>query len=155
MNILFALAKKFLKRTTFLDIIVDVNSLSEWLKGIRSIVNSRIGHLRDRMHTVHSYKQRFIAGPSRCSTKPLSILLTIIFSTVEDGLQKYYSTNFSTYICTILHSKFKLKLGEIIRSVFLHKNDSRRYIYINFWYSNYIFWATILLFRLKPIPILV
>ena len=29
----------------------DVNSLSEWVKGIRSLVNRRIGHLRNSMST--------------------------------------------------------------------------------------------------------
>ena len=35
------------------------------------------------------YKQRFIAGSSSCSTKPLSKLLTSILTTIKDGLQKY------------------------------------------------------------------
>ena len=35
------------------------------------------------------YKQRFIAGSARCSTKPLSKLLTSILTTVKDGLKKY------------------------------------------------------------------
>ena len=35
------------------------------------------------------YKQRFIAGSSSCSTKPLSKLLTSILTTMKDGLQKY------------------------------------------------------------------
>ena len=29
----------------------DANSLSEWVKGIRSLVKRRIGHLRNRMST--------------------------------------------------------------------------------------------------------
>ena len=33
------------------------------------------------------YKQRFIAGSSSCSTKPLSKLLTSILTTIKDGLQ--------------------------------------------------------------------
>ena len=43
------------------------------------------------------YKERYKAGSSKCSTKPLSKILTNILSTVKDGLQKYcdeiYSTN--------------------------------------------------------------
>ena len=35
------------------------------------------------------YKQRFIAGSSSCSTKPLSKLLTSILTTIKEGLQKY------------------------------------------------------------------
>ena len=42
------------------------------------------------------YKQRFIAGSSSCSTKPLSKLLTSILTTIKDGLQKY---------CDIVYSR--------------------------------------------------
>ena len=35
------------------------------------------------------YKHRFIAGSAKCSTKPLSKLLTTILTTVKDGLKKY------------------------------------------------------------------
>ena len=248
----------------------DVNSLSEWVKGIRSLVKRRIGHLRNSMSTKYvsifkdpdvnselsklhdkfifvpadkasnnivfvckkyyfqcliqelglnsqsgnptyssttfsesevldnhtsvlssfginvdkdslelpyiywipklhkkPYKQRFIAGSSRCSTKPLSILLTKLLSTVKDGLQKYCSTaysrngvnqmwilknskdlinnlhssdfnnvhsirsyDFSTLYTTIPHNKLKLRLAEIIRSAFLHKNGNRRYKFL-------------------------
>ena len=38
----------------------------------------------------HPYKQRFIAGPSTCSTKPLSKLLRIILSKIKDGLKTIY-----------------------------------------------------------------
>ena len=41
------------------------------------------------------YKQRYIAGSSRCSTKPLSVLLTKILTTVKEGLQSYCATAFS------------------------------------------------------------
>ena len=41
------------------------------------------------------YKQRFIAGSAKCSTKPLSVLLTSILTEVKDGLQKYCETSFS------------------------------------------------------------
>ena len=41
------------------------------------------------------YKQRFIAGSAKCSTKPLSKLLTSILTTVKDGLKKY---------CDVIHS---------------------------------------------------
>ena len=40
------------------------------------------------------YKQRFIAGSAKCSTKPLSVLLTSILTEVKDGLQKYCETKF-------------------------------------------------------------
>ena len=38
------------------------------------------------------YKQRYIAGSAKCSTKPLSKLLTRILSAVKDGLQTYCET---------------------------------------------------------------
>ena len=38
------------------------------------------------------YKHRFIAGSSKCSTKPLSILLTKLLSSIKQGLQKYCET---------------------------------------------------------------
>ena len=41
------------------------------------------------------YKQRYIAGSSKCSTKPLSKLLTSILSAIKDGLQGYCETAYS------------------------------------------------------------
>jgi hypothetical protein len=40
-------------------------------------------------------KQRYIAGSAKCSTKPLSKLLTCILSAVKTGLQSYCDTNYS------------------------------------------------------------
>ena len=42
------------------------------------------------------YKQRYIAGSSRCSTKPLSKLLTSVLTAIKEGLQKYCETSYST-----------------------------------------------------------
>ena len=47
------------------------------------------------------------------------------------------------------HNKLKLRLAEIIRSAFIHKNGQSPDI--NYWY--YILWATILL-MINPIPTL-
>ena len=46
---------------------------------------------------LHKYpsKQRYIAGSAKCSTKPLSKLLTCILSVVKTGLQSYCDTSFS------------------------------------------------------------
>ena len=41
------------------------------------------------------YKHRFIAGSSKCSTKPLSILLTKLLSHIKQGLPKYCETSYS------------------------------------------------------------
>ena len=35
------------------------------------------------------YKERYIAGSSKCTTKPLSKLLTIVLTTVKQGLERY------------------------------------------------------------------
>ena len=47
-----------------------------------------------KLHT-NPYKQRFIAGSSTCSTKPLSKLLPIILSKTNDGLRRYTGTIYS------------------------------------------------------------
>ena len=44
-----------------------------------------------KMHK-NPYKHRFIAGSSKCSTKPLSILLTKLLTCIKQGLQKYCET---------------------------------------------------------------
>ena len=41
------------------------------------------------------YKHRFIAGSSKCSIKPLSILLTKLLTHIKQGLQKYCETSYS------------------------------------------------------------
>ena len=41
------------------------------------------------------YKHRFIAGSSKCSTKPLSILLSKLLTHIKQGRQKYCETSFS------------------------------------------------------------
>ena len=47
-----------------------------------------------KMHKT-PYKHRFIAGSSKCSTKPLSILLTKLLTHIKQGLQKYCETAYS------------------------------------------------------------
>ena len=42
------------------------------------------------------YKERYIAGSSKCSTKPLSKILTSILTTVKESLQKYCDEVYST-----------------------------------------------------------
>ena len=41
------------------------------------------------------YKHRLIAGSSKCSTKPLSILLTRLLTRIKQGLLKYCETAYS------------------------------------------------------------
>ena len=47
-----------------------------------------------KMHK-NPYKHRFIAGSSKCSTKPLSILLTKLLTHIKQGLLKYCETAYS------------------------------------------------------------
>ena len=47
-----------------------------------------------KMHK-NPYKHRFIAGSSKYSTKPLSILLTKLLTHIKQGLQKYCETAYS------------------------------------------------------------
>ena len=42
------------------------------------------------------FKQRYSAGSAKCSTKPLSKLLTCILSAVKTGLQSYCDTSYSS-----------------------------------------------------------
>ena len=47
-----------------------------------------------KMHK-NPYKHRFIAGSSKCSTKPLSIFLTKLLTHITQGLQEYCETAYS------------------------------------------------------------
>ena len=47
-----------------------------------------------KLHKV-SFKHRFIAGSSKCTTKDLSCLLTKVLTTVKDGLIRYGNTKTS------------------------------------------------------------
>ena len=96
----------------------------------------------------NSYKHRFIAGSSKCSTKPLSVLLTKLLTHIKQGLRDslpnqiwilknskellYHlkSPNFnlitnvmsfdlSTLHTTIHHQKLKSRLATIIRNSFI------------------------------------
>ena len=59
------------------------------------------------------YKQWFIAGSAKCSTKTLSQILTSLLSAVKEGLQKYYDTVYShngvAQMLILKHSKRLLK----------------------------------------------
>ena len=47
-----------------------------------------------KSHKCH-FKKLYIAGSTKCSTKPLSKLLTCILSSVKTGLQSYCDTSYS------------------------------------------------------------
>jgi hypothetical protein len=44
------------------------------------------------------YKQRYAAGVGKCSTKPLSKLLTYILSAVKTGLQSYSNASYARVV---------------------------------------------------------
>ena len=71
------------------------------------------------------YKQRYIAGSNKCSTKKLSILLTQILTVIKDGLQKYCSTAYSrSGINQMWILKNSKSLLEDLKSKSLHKVTS-------------------------------
>ena len=70
-------------------------------------------HLLDSKDAKHPYKQRFIAGSSKCSTKPLSILLTKLLTHIKQGLKKYYETSYSR---SGVNQMWILKNQKIIRT---------------------------------------
>ena len=51
--------------------------------------------LYTKITQVSMQKQRYIAGAAKWSTKPLSKILTSIFTAVKMGLHKYHDTCFS------------------------------------------------------------
>ena len=63
------------------------------------------------------YKQRFIAGSSKCSTKPLSKILTLILTTIKEGLQTYcdkvYSTSGVNQMWILRNSKGSSRISSI------------------------------------------
>ena len=52
------------------------------------------------------YKQRYIAGSAKCSTKPLSQILTQILTAVKEGLQKYCDTAYARRISLLFTQLF-------------------------------------------------
>ena len=65
-----------------------------WSNLLRTAAVMPLELLIPMMHK-NPYKHRFIAGSSKCSTKPLSILLTKLLTHIKQGLQKYCETAYS------------------------------------------------------------
>jgi hypothetical protein len=59
------------------------------------------------------FKQRYIVGSAKCSTKPLTKLLTCILSAVKTGLQSYCDSSYSrggvNQMCILENSKDQLE----------------------------------------------
>ncbi len=70
-------------------------------------------------------KQRYITGSAKCTTKPLSKLLTFILTTVKRGLQSYYDTCYSrSGIISLWILKNSKDLLDDLNSRSLSKYDS-------------------------------
>ena len=70
-----------------------------------------------KMHK-NPYEHRFIAGSARCSSKPLSILLTKLLTHIKQGLQRYCETAYSgsgvNQMSDVDPQKFKGVIGTIL-----------------------------------------
>ena len=60
------------------------------------------------------YKQRYIAGSAKCSTKPLSQILKRILTAVKEGPQKYCDT---AYARSGIHQMWILKTPELLENL--------------------------------------
>ena len=90
-----------------------------------------------KMHK-NPYKHRFIAGSSKCSTKPLSILLTKLLTHIKQGLQKYCETAYSrsgiNHMWIIKNSK---KLLEHLKSpTFNHVTSIKSFDFFHSLYNH-------------------
>ena len=74
---------------TKLDIIKSIYILHKAFEVLKKVIF--------KIHNLHKcpFKQRYIAGSAKCSTEPLSKLLTCILSAVKIGLQSYCDTSYS------------------------------------------------------------
>ena len=83
----------------------NLTDLFFWTTTNRSLTSSGIETSDDELDLPYIYwipkmhknpcKHRFIAGSSKCSTKPLSILLTKLLTHIKQGLQMYCETAYS------------------------------------------------------------
>ena len=88
------------------------------------------------------YKQRYIAGSAKCSTKPLSQILTRILTAVKESLQKYCDTAYARSVVNqmwILKKKlqraFRKPKGTI--SSFRQQYKIFRFLYSLHYYSSW------------------
>ena len=113
-------------------------SVSEVLDNHKSVLTSFGKHTTDeeldlpyiywipKMHK-NPYKHRFIAGSSKCSTKPQSILLTKLLTHIKQGLQKYCETSYSisgvNQMSILKHSKEFFRTSSISKFKPYHKHQ--------------------------------
>ena len=67
------------------------------------------------------YKQRYIAGSAKCSTKPLSQILTRILTAAKESLQKYCDT---AYARSGVNQMWILKNSKNLKAKSLHSVNS-------------------------------
>ena len=83
------------------------------------------------------YKQRYIAGSAKCSTKPLSQILTRILTAVKEGLQKYcdiaYARSGVNQMCILKNSK---ELLENLKAQSVHSVNSIKYFDLSTLYTT-------------------
>ena len=73
-----------------------------------------------KMHK-NPHKHRFIAGSSKCSTKPLSLLITKLLTHIKQGIQKYCETAYSRIVINqMLILKNSKELLEHLKSLTLN-----------------------------------
>ena len=77
--------------------------------------------------TIHKnrYKHQFIDGSAKCSTKPLSILLTKLLTHIKKGLQKYCEVAYSR--CSV-NQMWNLKnSSELLKHLLLKVSEFQPY----------------------------
>ena len=72
----------------------------------------------------NSYKQRYIAGSAKCSTKPLSQIVTRILTAVKEGLQKYCDAVYARSGVNLMWILKNKELLEILKARSLHSANS-------------------------------
>ena len=96
-------------------------------------------HWIPKLHK-NPYKQRYIAGSAKCSTKPLSQILTRILTGVKEGLQKYCDAAYARsgvnqiWILKKLQRAFNKPKGTI--SSFRQQYKIFRFLYSLHYYSS-------------------
>ena len=96
-----------------------------------------------KMHK-NSYKHRFLAGSSKCSTKPLSILLTKLLTHIKQCLQKYCETAYSrsgiNQMWILKNSKELIEhlISPTINHVTSIKNKTNQIFYFSLFIQPYL-----------------
>ena len=83
------------------------------------------------------YKQRYITGSAKCSTKPLSQTLTRILTAVKEGLQKYCDTAYArSGVNQMWILKNSKELSENLNTQSLHSVNSIKSFDVSILYTT-------------------